>query len=515
MFSKIVAFIIEYRHALLNPLLLLMAVLLIGSISKGRRFPWISLVLFTASAGLYAGRIFVYWGKQFRGYDVIIYIAALMAVSCLVEITEFTVRSIRFHRIIRIISSMPSNIESSIYAYLDAKSNLLAYTSQFYHTFENEKPKSLLKKISHIVTNEKEMSVREFQTNMKSYEEKNLRANIILKNGNEYPFEILKRKVISRGKLLGYVLINQKTMVSEMYKDTISRQFRERLFRYFSLLEEPLSYYDTEKKKYILSDDFAKALGLTENEIEESQFAGYVFEDDRKIYAKRNITDSLSKNYYRLITLRGTEWFEENGILCEDGPYIVIHRTEFVKSKFAFRHYSYLEADIRTQFQNNGECALIYLSLTNMNRITESAGTASNLILAKYFSKITETIPGIKTYRIQDAEYALLIEKQEMYDMILQDLANGNSILLAYSVFFNETKYELSNRIGLAESKKLNAKTAPALMKAANEALRFAKDPAYSKQYSIYVPAATDEKPISSAAIDLSDDFLDKILSKK
>jgi hypothetical protein len=249
MLTKAVKFIIEYRHAIFNPILLLMGVLFIGSVWKGKKFPWISLILFLISFGSYAARIFYFWDIQYKGYDILVYIGALIFVACLGEMTEYSIRTIRFRRVLRIISSMPSNIESSIYAYLDAKSNFLMYTNQFFQSFENENPKSLLKKISHIVLQEKEMSVREFQISLKSYEEKNLKASVILKNGSEYPLEILKRKVISRGKLLGYVLINQKTMVSEMYKETINRDFRRKLFRYFGLLEEPVHQHAARQRR--------------------------------------------------------------------------------------------------------------------------------------------------------------------------------------------------------------------------------------------------------------------------
>jgi hypothetical protein len=96
-------------------------------------------------------------------------------------------------------------------------------------------------------------------------------------------------------------------------------------------------------------------------------------------------------------------------------------------------------------------------------------------------------------------------------DLIVRDLENGSSGYLGDEINLNEMKFVLRNSVGIVKSQTVVVQTAESVVKAGFDALNLATDEKYTKRHAVYQPQKNIDDP-SRFDIDLSDDFLDKLL---
>ncbi len=508
---------------MLIPVLLLNMVFLFGAGVKKQSIPWLGLVFSAlALAGFLLDALVASIRAQaFFALPFVFFASALILVSLIINIVLYIVFSGRFSQRIKLIEAVPSNIESNIYAYLNKQSKVILFTDQFYDIFEDlvTKKKNWFEGITKLACNNQGMTMKEFRKFLKTEEEMQFTLDLLLVNNQTMKLELSKQKAMIGDKLAGFILINQKLTLSEVFRDGVVADYKKRLYAYFDLLEESLAYFDFDKKRYVLTKAMARLLNAKETEITTAAFEKMIVPEDLKALEKRQTSDQLSQIHYRMITINGQEWFEENSQTIEGRLFMAIHRHDFTKVKMNFKGYPELLSDCNGYLDKNLDFGLAFVSINDLPKINDILGSdGSDLVVIKYFTKLNESsLNGkIKVYRISKMEYGIIIDRLDNYDLILRDLKNNVSELLGLDIYFNEKKFELKNSVGIVSSKNVSERTPEALVKAGFDALFYATDEKYPKRYSIYYakkPATSEPKP-EDVKIDLSDSFLDSILKK-
>ncbi|MGD9604812.1 MAG: hypothetical protein AB7V00_01490 [Bacilli bacterium] len=522
MLNDIIVFITNNKLTLLVPALLLIVVFLFGSVLRKTKTPWVSL-LFTiiALGGLVVEEMGIVPNTfVLLGFPFIFYLSAVIVLTLFITLIEFLVSLKHYHNRMAIIEAMPSNIETNIYAYLNRQGRLVKLTDGFYSQFKDlvSRKQMWFESVNLFNCNNEEMTYKKWLAFLKNAPESTFSVNMKLVNDEDLNLSLEKKAILKNEKPIGYILINQKLTLSEVFKDTVQTDYKKRLKGYFDLLEEPVAYFDQDKNKFVLSNQMMRLLNAKESELSSQAFEKLIVPEDLSALSKRPSMDGQVSIQYRLITINGQEWFEENTQQQGTNRSLVIHRSDFTKAKINFKGYPELLSDVNGLIDQNRDFALAFLALKDLPRIVDLVGNdASELVALKYFTKLnSSSLSGkIKIYRISKMEYGIIIDRLDNYDLILRDLKNNVSELLGLEIYFNEKKFVLKNAVGIVSSKNVLERTPEAIVKAGFDALFFATDEKYDKRYSIYYAKkpVLETKP-EDMKIDLSDQFLDQLLRK-
>ncbi|HOH17832.1 MAG TPA: hypothetical protein PK087_00775 [Bacilli bacterium] len=522
MLNDIIVFITNNKLTLFIPTLLLVVVFLFGSVLRKPKTPWVSLIVTLLAIGGLVVEILKVVPETFSlfGFSYLFYLPALTLLALIITLIEFLVSQRQYHNRIAIIEAMPSNIETNVYAYLNRQGRLLKLTEGFLDLFTDliSGKQMWFESISRFSCNDEEMTYKKWLAFLKHAPESIFLVNIKLVNDEELNLNLEKKAIFKDEKLVGYILLNQKLTLSEVFKDDVKNDYKKRLKKYLDLLDEPLAYFDQDKNKYILSTQMMRLLNAKESELAPAVFEKLIVPEDLGALSKRPTTEGQAVVQYRLITINGQEWFEENIQHHGNHRYLVLHRSDFTKTKINFKGYPELLSDVNAFIDQNRDFALAFLALKDLPRIVDVLGNdASELVALKYFTKLNaSSLSGkIKVYRISKMEYGIIIDRLDNYDLILRDLKNNVSELLGLEIYFNEKKFVLKNAVGIVSSKNVLERTPEAIVKAGFDALFFATDEKYDKRYSIYYAKkpVVETKP-EDMKIDLSDQFLDQLLRK-
>ena len=153
--------------------------------------------------------------------------------------------------------------------------------------------------------------------------------------------------ITENGKLRGYLLYNQKLTPSQLYKDTVVKEYASHMFNFFDS-NEPLAYFDSANNHYILTDAMKKTIGINEDVITGENLLNYIVEEDVASY-KRMLTqkEGSNKYYYRLKTVNGIEWFEETRTFEGIYVYNIIHWAKFIPRQMKYLPREALENEIK------------------------------------------------------------------------------------------------------------------------------------------------------------------------
>jgi hypothetical protein len=273
-------------------------------------------------------------------------------------------------------------------------------------------------------------------------------------------------------------------------------------------------YYDFVRNRYILNSLMCRLLGIEENELPIAVFEQLMHEEDKKALAERQVhSDRVERRVYRLRTINGYDWFEESAVEFENRQYVVLYRTDFSTVKLDYYNYVNLIDDLKAREDFN--FILIMIAIRDIPEITEKAGKdGCEIVVSKYFRNLASyTGETRRIYKVGQIEYALVMDDGDMFDLIVRDLENGTSGYLGDEINLNEARYILRNAVGIVKSQTVVVQTAESVVKAGFDALNLASDEKYMKRYSVYQAKKPVEDP-SHFDIDLSDDFLDKLLKE-
>jgi hypothetical protein len=291
MLNKIIIFITANELTLLIPTLLLVVVFLFGSVIKKATTPLVSLIFTLLAIGGFLVHLFEIIPNTFLlfGLPIIFFVAALILLTLLVTLIEYLVSCQQFNRRIRLIEAVPSNIETNIYAYLSKNGCLIKFTDGFNQLFSElvKNKKNWFEGVSKLTCNEEEMSFKQWMTFLKQAPETVFSLNLLLVNEETMAFNLEKKSVLVNERTIGYILINQKLTLSEVFKDTVVTDYKNKLALYFELLEEPVAYFDQEKNKYVLTNQMVRLLNAKESELSAKAFEKMIVPEDLAVLEKR------------------------------------------------------------------------------------------------------------------------------------------------------------------------------------------------------------------------------------
>lgn len=449
-----------------------------------------------------AGFVFAVYNRYKYAGKLELYIGVFFVVAFLFNLIIYVIVLVKNERFYSIIKSS-SYIESSILVYLNDSGKVVYYTNDFLELFGINKASELSGAINYVHQGEKQYSLNTFISLLGDDKEDDYNIVIDLSNSKELKLALSKRKIIHNGKLLGYVIVNQKTKTAATETNSASE------LNSLNLVSEAMAVYESDKGKFVLNKKMQAMLGVEEV----NNFDDYVFFDDRKQLEKRAKADGeKSKIFYRIEAGNSRFWFQETIRVQSEKLVKVIKETDFKSMVYNFRDYSRLVAELDQLLMTTNNFALIYISIDSLNQIKEKIGKDPTKVLAtQFFGNLNNDIKDLKVFEIGYYKYAFFVKNDEVYNNILRDLHNNNSGLLKTKLGFNDMSFDIKSYLGLVERRNVGNATSDVMMNLAEEALKLASNKNYNKDYSIYF---SKKKQIEADVknIDLSDDFLDKIL---
>jgi hypothetical protein len=457
---------------------------------------------------------FILKDLEIFGLKIMMFAVGLAVLALFVNITLYLITTYIFYFRLNLVKFTANSTVNKVYAYLDRRSRLINFTEEFANLIGIEK--NIKKKYEEIIltflVDSQEMNYDVFLHYIRTLEERDYRISITLNDGKNLLLDLMKRKVIYNGKLLGFVLMSYGTTALD------GASFDSRTFyNYLNFLGEPICYFDFRTRRYILTGEMMNLLGVSDNQLGENNFLSAVVKEDLNLISSRNLTDKLHKIYYRLNTNRGRIWFEESNINYEGHYYAIIHKTDFSHSKMNFRNLPELLETTKLIYERNNWIALLLVKFSNLPKFIPDIGKdVGEVILAKYFSQVASELglKAPKVYRLEDFVYVLIIDKKEIYNRFLESLNTGKTSFVKTGIIFNEIKYEIENALGIISSENAENPHPETILKAGQEALSLAADDKYPESYCIYIPKPTPTVDFKDMGIDLSDNFLDDILKE-
>lgn len=473
--------------------------LAIGTLLRKFKCAIVSLSLAVISI---AGFVFAVYNRYKYAGKIELYLGVFVVLAFIFNLIMYIIVFVKKEKFYTIIKSS-SYIESSILVYLNDSGKVVYYTNDFLDLFGVEKASELSSVIQYIHQGEKQYSLNTFLNVLGDDKEDDYILTIDLFNSKELKLALSKRKIINNGKLLGYVIINQKVIASNTEVSSANE------LNPLNLVNEAMAVYESDKSKLVLNKKMQMILGVEEvNNLDD-----YVFFDDRKQLEKRAKAEGeKSKIFYRIEAGNSRYWFQET-IRVQNGKLVkVIKETDFKSMTYNFRDYSKLVAELEQLLMTTNNFALIYISIDSLSQIKDKIGKDPAKVLAtQFFGTLNNDIKDLKVFEIGYYKYAFFVKNDEVYNNILRDLHNNNSGLLKAKLGFNDMAFDIKCYLGLVERKIVGNATSESMMNLAEEALKLASNKNYNKDYSIYY---SKKKQIEAdvKSIDLSDDFLDKIL---
>jgi hypothetical protein len=513
MFTSIIEFILQNSTELLLVLLLASIVLFIGIVEKKSRLAPFSLALnILALAG--TATAYLFRDLQLFGFSFVLPVVGFAALSSIINLLLYIYYNRRFYRILSLIKTSNNISGHKIYAYLDQRAKLINFTDDFADLLGIEKNhyKNFEELISSILVDSQEMNIRVFLHYLKSLEERDYHVAVTLYTGTTVKMNLLKRKVIANGRLLGFILMHQGGF-------SASEAAAGPDYEYFlNLLDDAVCYFDNRSKKYILTPQMATLLGISDAQINENSFLAAVVREDLDVLSNRSVSETNQKLFYRLNTTRGPMWFEENNIHYSGQVYVLIRRTDFFRLRRNYRNRQQLLETAKVIYERNNWLSLFVLEMSNLARIREAIGKeAAEVVLSNYFAKIIGELKleNLKIYQLEDLTFAFIIDNRNQYQEFLNCLENNPEKLTRVKINFNHLSFDLNNNIGVIASETAEDSRPETILNCALEALANSKDIKYPKSYCLYAPKQDDNTfDFKDYGIDLSDSFLDDILKK-
>ncbi len=518
-------FIVNYSLVINISSLVVLTLVLVLNIIKSRTFPVVQACLY--------GLAFVITAVQTLAkvlniasindfvvldYGIGFYATILVAEVFLVMHIVFFYSSREEARGNKLFQTVPSSIASGIYAYLDKYSEVLLYTEHFYNKIKlnDEEAKKWYKKALKFTIGEQELKYSEFLKYLRTTEENEFNVVIEFNDFRSEEFNIVKNKIAENNKTLGYILVDKMPTAAEVYEAGTNKEFKLQLYQYFNSLNEAVGYYDNDEKKYRLTDQMAKRLGISELLIDIDTLKNFICEDDLVNFESEEKQEKGILSYrYRLKTVSGLQWHEEVRNVIDGIAYSVFRKLELVPSKVAMNTKEALREDLKLALEEDMKFGVAYVAVKKFIEIIDSFGSDfADMVVDNYFGYLTEELleKDTKVYRLSDYEFAFAVTDMDAYDELVRNISANTSPVIKYDLYYGSTKYELNNNVGLVASKDVLVKTADEIIKALDKSLELAKDEKYAKNFSIYVAKSINDEryKFEDHVVDIDNKFLDE-----
>lgn len=405
----------------------------------------------------------------------------------------------------------PSYLGRPIYAYMNRDGKILSYTEDFFSevnfSFKNEK--KWYKKAYDFTIDDAKYKYNDFLLKLKEQEDNSVKWTFKVKK-EDFSLEVEKNTIEKNDDIIGYVFTSPHTAKASDGSDGFIEVIGQ--------LSTPYAYYNDDKRgvDFVINKTFKELLGLRGQSVGYEDLKKYVYGEDIQSFENSvNTIDGENVFIYRLQTNDGVKSFKEIKKYNEDKVTIIITLNNQVEEKQNTKQD--LFAFYKNALQDEKEFGACLISINGINSIIDQFGVdVTKELVNKYVEYLEKTILGKNDIftKISDMEYCIAFSDVLVFDGIVRDISKGTSNLLKYNIQYNDVRYELNNIVGLVYSEHISS--SEELMNALDEALAFANQESYDKNYCIYSPSRkheetkiTEYKFEDLIKIDLDNSFLD------
>ncbi|MDD4212682.1 MAG: hypothetical protein PHY42_04730 [Bacilli bacterium] len=426
--------------------------------------------------------------------------------------------------IISLISYITAAKKKNEEAVVFRQAKLLENTNVLVYMSPNGRVLQISKKLNELLHNsQKELALKTLTINDEVVDHKKIDKNLfkygkktnepmlfqfLLNNNLTINMKMVKKEVYLSRKLVGYILLDAMTSVDECNENMTN--LKRSFYIYFDLMDEPVAFFDEDQKNYVASRNLMEFLRVEENQIPLDQMRQIMHPDDLPIFDGKKVeTDKYSRIQYRLSTKTGYSWFEEGSGNFFGKNFTVLKKIKVEDgSNLTFGTYKAFVSQVEANIEAKKTFAIALLNLHSIPELSQTKGKEfANIALTKYFAKINNGVlkDQVQMYKIGAIEYALIIEGQEYFELLIRDFNNNVSEIMMQEIYVNKVLARVEAQVGMVLSKDISNPEARAMIKAAFDSLKEATDPEFLKDYSIYQPK--EEISLDYSLQDLGIDF--------
>lgn len=327
---------------------------------------------------------------------------------------------------------------------------------------------------------------------------------------------IIRREIKKSNHIYGYALLDSNSAIDGDFKSNLVKEYRKNLFIYLDLLDEALAYLDEEGENFIASHEMIDLIGTNDNVINRNLIRQLVHPDDADTMNNHKVEDEkLTRVYYRLNTSKGYLWFEESSVKYFGNVFVLLRTVEATKAnRVIFGNYKDMTKLVNSLCNDKHNFGIVMLNINNIPEINASLGKdLTDVLISKFFVKILNgpLKDQVKVFKLGSIEYGLIVENEEYMEVLVRDLNNNNSYIMAQDVIVNKIKQRVKCNVGVVSSKDVNTTNSREVMKIALDTLKMATDPDYEKDFYVYyyVQSKKHDYDLKSLGINLETDDLD------
>ncbi|MDD3382059.1 MAG: hypothetical protein PHT83_00960 [Bacilli bacterium] len=374
--------------------------------------------------------------------------------------------------------------QTTILVYLDYKYKPLEINSEFFKDYN--RISNFKEWISHLKVVEcsgKQFKPKDFfdifQDDSNAFD-----INIIMEDNSSISKTIVKKEVVYNNEIIGYILVDHQKLITENFRQRFMDIYDLRFFNYMTLINEPIAYFDSYKKIFVLTPKMQETLGIDKKMLTVEKFKEFVFSEDQV-----DFVDCVSgaNRYFNLHTTSGFQLFENRSYIFDNEVYNIIRYYKNIsENKVEIKAYDDLIKAINKSFSSY-DFGLIVLSFKHIEDIKVKYGEDyAALVLIKFFQKANNGVlrNKLNVFKLNNSDYALLVNRQDDLHLIIRDLEKQTSDLLNANIIIDYKKFDIKPTLGICLVSTLPIKSAELAVKAALEATEEAKR--FNKNFVLY-----------------------------
>jgi GGDEF domain-containing protein len=492
---------------------------IVGNLLSNRRSSYIVMLLFIIMLFIIGMKYLApnYYQKFAQKINKIdLYLLIANGVIALFSIIDLSNSSVLRHRINMLIRYGIHYSDNNFVAYLSKKNHLIYKSRKLDMLFRRKNEKDHQLELKHILVNGGELKREHFEkalVNCRGVIEQPANWRFVYGNGLVDEMNLVRKPILNdRNQLLGYVLID---ITNRANAKVSTVELKKNLFIYLDMLNQPLAYFDSDEKLYVVTRCLAEFLSLKNNRLTINDFRKLVHQEDLYLLQEQKLENNKINNVFiRLQTKVGYVWFEQLSASFNGFDFIVLRKADFGRiSNLNLGTYESLVNMVNHLCETKEPFGLVMINLTSIPSITNEYGKeVADIVTTKFITQIANNLLNnqAQIYKLGVTDYIFVLDKIDYLDLIVRDLGNKTSDLLTQNIIVNKYNLQVNSKIAVVYSHDVTQLDTNTILKITFDTLKEASDPDFNKPYSIYQPTISQEKAFSleELGIDLDHDDL-------
>lgn len=275
----------------------------------------------------------------------------------------------------------------------------------------------------------------------------------------------------------------------------------DNLLIYLEMMDEPLACLVNDE--YIINNKMKRILKADDYIIHKQKFYTFIDPSDRNCFFNRNDDSTFRLN------VNNSDWYEETSVSIKNNQYQLIRQSKNSSSnKVRLKTFKELTNLINTYEKEDKDYYLIFFDIINTKDIESFYGKDfMELVVSKYLKDVYNLpyIFQIKMYYISFTEYAIILDDEVEYNILLSELENKTSIILKDEISISNNKIIIKSKIGVVASNEVSNEN---VLNKGFEMVKLACSEDYPNDYAIYYETDDDmEYNLQDYNIDLDIDL--------